>query len=217
LGGLCLFAGAGLFGFVGGTNLLWDAPPSHIAELSASDAIDFRFPSDWIEAAETTENFALASADSSQSLFDPNPAYPLVVTPLDNSPERANDGAAVTSPAANANLLLGSTPTRPAPARPLRRSNAVLSEQQLAGIKKRLNLNAEQERYWPAIAAELRKMEYKRDQKAGAHAAVDMSKVNIEGLKSAGLPLVMSFSEDQRQELKSLAHLLGLEKAVSSF
>jgi hypothetical protein len=27
----------------------------------------------------------------------------------------------------------------------------------------------------------------------------------------------MSFNDDQRRELKSLAHLLGLESAVSSF
>ena len=47
--------------------------------------------------------------------------------------------------------------------------------------------------------------------------AVDMSKVNIEGLKSAGFPLVMSFNDDQRQELKSLAHLLGLEKVLANF
>ena len=39
----------------------------------------------------------------------------------------------------------------------------------------------------------------------------------MEGLKSAGFPLIMSFNDDQRQELKSLAHLLGLESAISSF
>jgi hypothetical protein len=44
-----------------------------------------------------------------------------------------------------------------------------------------------------------------------------MSKVNMEGLKTAGFPLVMSFNDDQRRELKSLAHLLGLEGAMSSF
>ena len=46
-------------------------------------------------------------------------------------------------------------------------------------------------------------------------AAVDMSKVDVEGLKSAGFPLVMSFSDDQRRELKSLAHLLGLESVMA--
>ncbi len=48
-------------------------------------------------------------------------------------------------------------------------------------------------------------------------AAIDMSKVDVDGLKSAGFPLVMSFNDDQRRELRSLAHLLGLEKVMSGF
>ena len=95
--------------------------------------------------------------------------------------------------------------------------NAVLNDAQIAGIKKRINLTPDQERYWPAVEAELRKMEYaKRSPAGGSRAAsVDMSKVNVEGLKSAGYPLVMSFSDDQRRELRSLAHLLGLESAMA--
>ena len=95
--------------------------------------------------------------------------------------------------------------------KPKPRSNAVLNDSQLASIKRRLNLTPEQERYWPAIEAELRKMEYTRQSQGGSRtASIDMSKVNVEGLKSAGFPLVMSFSDDQRRELKSLTHLLGL-------
>ena len=41
--------------------------------------------------------------------------------------------------------------------------------------------------------------------------------VDVDGLKTAGFPLVMSFSDDQRRELKSLAHLLGLESVISGF
>jgi hypothetical protein len=60
-------------------------------------------------------------------------------------------------------------------------------------------------------------MEYAKRATAGGNraASVDMSKVNVEGLKSAGYPLVMSFSDDQRRELKSLAHLLGLESVMA--
>jgi len=60
-------------------------------------------------------------------------------------------------------------------------------------------------------------MEYSKKSAQGASrmASIDMSKVNVEGLKSAGYPLVMSFSDDQRRELKSLAHLLGLESVMA--
>jgi hypothetical protein len=102
------------------------------------------------------------------------------------------------------------------PKRPKPHSNAVLNESQLASIKRRLNLTPDQERYWPAVEAELRKMEYTRKAQDGSRtASIDMSKMNVEGLKSAGFPLVMSFSDDQRRELKSLAHLLGLESVMA--
>jgi hypothetical protein len=91
----------------------------------------------------------------------------------------------------------------------------VLNEAQIASIKRRLNLTPDQERYWPAVEAELRKMEYVKGTKGTKAAQIDMSKVNVQGLREAGFPLVMSFSSDQRRELKSLAHLLGLEGAMS--
>ena len=114
-------------------------------------------------------------------------------------------------------MALASVSAKPAVAKPAHRSNAVLNDSQIAGIKKRLNLTPDQERYWPAVEAELRKMEYhKKSTQGGSRmASVDMSKVNVEGLKSAGYPLVMSFSDDQRRELKSLAHLLGLESVMA--
>src|SRR5262249_60724909 len=70
------------------------------------------------------------------------------------------------------------------PAKP--RSNHVLNESQIASIKKRLALTPEQERYWPAVEAELRKMEYSKKPAQGGSrmASIDMSKVNVEGLKS---------------------------------
>jgi hypothetical protein len=119
-------------------------------------------------------------------------------------------------------MALASASSKPAVTHKPRRSNAVLNESQLASIKKRLNLTPDQERYWPAVEAELRKMEYTKtaDNKStqGTRmASIDTSKMDIQGLKSAGFPLVMSFNDDQRRELKSLTHLLGLESVMSGF
>jgi hypothetical protein len=184
--------------------------------MSAADTVSLRFPNDWIEAEVVSTvpmRLAFASADAALPLFDPTPVYSL--------------GTETASPAFSETLERQSTPaqlTAPVPAklavaatRSMLRSNAVLNESQIASIRKRLNLTRDQQRYWPAVEAELRKMEYKKDQKSGARTAtIDMSKVNVEGLKSAGFPLVMSFSEDQKRELKSLTHLLGLESVMST-
>jgi hypothetical protein len=189
---------------------------SDLAEMSASDSVSLRFPNDWTEAAAPAPmTLAFASADPGLALFDPTPVYPFATeTALQPSVEVPERPRMPAQPAAAA-------PAKPAVAaatRAVHRSNAVLNDSQIASIKKRLNLTRDQERYWPAVEAELRKMEYKKDQKSGTRtAAVDMSKVNVEGLKSAGFPLVMSFSDDQRRELNSLAHLLGLESVMSTF
>jgi hypothetical protein len=151
----------------------------------------------------------LASADPVMAFFNPQPTY------------AANDAdapimvEAKPKPAAAAptKVALASASAKPL-AKP--RSNAVLNDSQIAGIKRRLNLTPEQERYWPAVEAQLRKMEYSRKPQGGSRvASIDMSKVDVEGLKSAGFPLVMSFNDDQRRELRSLAHLLGLESVVA--
>jgi hypothetical protein len=127
--------------------------------------------------------------------------------------------AAEGSAAAPAKIALASASSKPAVVapKPVHRSNAVLNDSQIAGIKKRLALTPDQERYWPAVEAELRKMEYSKKSPQGGSrmASIDTSKMDVEGLKSAGFPLVMSFSDDQRRELKSLAHLLGLESVMA--
>jgi hypothetical protein len=201
--------GAG--GFVLGHNAGVGTGSSGPTELSAADIVNLRFPNDWAEPpASSRASVAYASADGSAGLLDPRPFFPLKATTLaPASLDVAGEAASPAEPLSVASIKPAATAVS------ARHSNAVLNESQIASIKRRLNLTPEQERYWPAVAAELRKMEYKRDRSQTA--AVDMSKMNVEGLKSAGYPLVMSFNDDQRRELKSLAHLLGLESVASSF
>ena len=217
---LAIIGGAGLGGLAAGFNAreaLTPEPSSTvvatIANMAPSETVNLRFPADWADAAvePVSRMLALASADSGDiSLFSPRPTYaatdadaPVMVEAMPRPrPAEAPPKVALASAAAK--------PVKP-------RSNLVLNDSQIASIKKRLNLTPEQARYWPAVEAELRKMEYnKKSASGGSHmASIDMSKVNVEGLKSAGYPLVMSFSDDQRRELKSLAHLLGLESVMA--
>jgi hypothetical protein len=201
------------------------------ADMPPSDIVNLRFPHEWLEASPAADTaprmLAFAGDDGSLTLFSPRPIYPI---PDVNAP--AAETQVAEAPVAEAKqklvgqpkIALASASSKPvvlAPkgqeARPAVRSNAVLNDSQIASIKKRLNLTPDQERYWPAVEAELRKMEYKKDKAPGTRTAqIDMTKVDVQGLKSAGFPLVMSFSDDQRRELKSLAHLLGLEGVMSS-
>jgi hypothetical protein len=195
---------------------------AHLTENSAADTVNSRFPADWDEPVRPAPAMlAFASAEHTSTLFSGGPAFPLNRAKASEPEiEEAPETTASSPPGpAPARVALASTSSKPAVVAP-RRSNAVLNDSQLASIKRRLNLTPEQERYWPAVEAQLRKMEYKRDgsgRSTGRTASIDMSKVDVQGLKSAGFPLVMSFNEDQKRELRSLAHLLGLESVISTF
>ena len=39
----------------------------------------------------------------------------------------------------------------------------------------------------------------------------------VQGLKSAAMPLIMSFNDEQKDEVRSLAHVMGLDQLASQF
>lgn len=104
------------------------------------------------------------------------------------------------------------------------RPGFMLNDAQIASIKQRLHLTADQESMWPAVEAALRNVAYARARDAhrpgaAANAAqlasADPDSVEVQGLKSAAVPLIMSFSDEQKQEVRSLAHVMGLDKLAS--
>ena len=112
-----------------------------------------------------------------------------------------------------------------APARPAAagRPGYILDDAQIASIKQRLHLTPDQERMWPAVEAALRNMAYKRSQQIAARGAarnVQTAAVDpeaVEGLKSAAVPLIMSFSSEQKDEVRSLVHVMGLDQLAAQF
>jgi hypothetical protein len=111
-----------------------------------------------------------------------------------------------------------------APVRSAHRSDAVLNDAQIASIKKRLHLTPDQEHMWPAVEASLRKLVYAkapgaargRAQASLTH-AIDPNSAELQNLKSAAVPLVLSFDDDQKRELRTLVQVMGLEKLASQF
>jgi hypothetical protein len=109
---------------------------------------------------------------------------------------------------------------RPAPQKPY----ALLSDAQIAGIKQRLRLSSDQEYYWPAVESALRAVARKihaarRADPAAAGVAgappIDPEAAEVQQLKSAAMPLLFQLREDQKQEVRTLARLIGLEKVAA--
>ena len=97
---------------------------------------------------------------------------------------------------------------------------ALLSDVQIAGIKERLRLSSDQEYYWPAVESALRAVARRihaarqTDPKATG-VPIDPDAAEVQQLKSAAMPLLFQLREDQKQEVRTLARLIGLEKVAS--
>jgi hypothetical protein len=101
------------------------------------------------------------------------------------------------------------------------KSYALLSDVQIAGIKERLKLSSSQESYWPAVEQALkamaRKLHAARQADPNATAAeLDPDSAEVQQLKSAALPLLFQLREDQKEEVRKLARIIGLEKVAAA-
>lgn len=109
----------------------------------------------------------------------------------------------------------------PAIRRVVNRPGYMLNNSQIASIKARLHLTPDQERMWPSVEVALRNMAYTRGQethgRGGAtnEAAVDPD--SVQGLKSAAVPLILSFNTEQKDEVRNIIHVMGLDQLASQF
>jgi hypothetical protein len=115
------------------------------------------------------------------------------------------------------------------PAARKKESGELFNDAQLASIKTRLKLTEYQEQYWPPVENALRAigrsmahgtparttaMGYASESRL---AQIDPDGAEVQQLKSAAFPLIMSMNDDQKQQVRNIAHVMGLERVASSF
>jgi hypothetical protein len=122
--------------------------------------------------------------------------------------------AAATAPAAEA-------PAKPkAAAKPQpQKSYSLLSDVQISGIKDRLKLSSSQEYYWPSVETALRNVARKIQANKLSNPSVqgvpiDPNCDEVQQLKSAAMPLLFQLRDDQKEEVRKLARIIGLEKVA---
>jgi hypothetical protein len=103
------------------------------------------------------------------------------------------------------------------------KSYALLSDGQIAGIKERLKLSSSQESYWPAVETALRAVAHKihasrqgNPNAAGTPPQIDPDSEEVQQLKSAAMPLLFQLREDQKEEVRKLARIIGLDKVAAA-
>jgi hypothetical protein len=198
-----------------GLCLVWCAPPGKGAEMSPAQTVAYRFPANWGSLGQRLPTVA------GQAAGGPRAVASLIAssTPV-TLPERANayadpsaDGAAEGKRAS-----VASGEDRAGKPHPAKSTNSVFNDAQIASIKARLRLTPEQERYWPVVEAALRNITYGKD---GSHkgklATVDPNSPAVQQLKTAAMPLLVSFSDEQKNQVRLLARLMGLEQVAQAF
>ena len=234
---------AGFAGYVIGG---WNGSVPRSPALSAAQSVALRFPQDLDEASPVTVAFATTAnaavrANTQLALFSPQPMMPSAPQAA------AQPAATLQLPMPQATMQMASAEQTvaalPQPAPAAKRPNAVkpvaaavhnrddraaglmLNDAQIASIKTRLHLTPDQEQMWPAVEAALRNIAYTRSREARRHstpantqvASADADAVDVRDLKSAAIPLIMSFNSEQKDEVRNIAHVMGLDQLATQF
>lgn len=182
------------------------SPATH--EQMPTAAIALRFPGEW-----HGQTASAATGDN-----DPPQTMAYAAAPA----QQAASGFQLASVDRAAEPDPVPTPMPKRIARPEKPKPPVLfNDAQLASIKTRLRLTRDQEQYWPQVEQALRaiswKMATQQNSRGRQLATIDPNSPEVAKLKSAAFPLIMSMREDQKQEVRQLAHTMGLKQVASMF
>lgn len=143
-------------------------------------------------------------------------------TPSDFPMPKSGSSASVNeAPAtAEAPAVIEARPKPKAVAKPQpQKTYSLLSDVQIAGIRDRLKLSSSQEYYWPSVESALRNVARKISANKlsnpnGPNVQIDPNCDEVQQLKSAAMPLLFQLRDDQKEEVRKLARIIGLEKVA---
>jgi hypothetical protein len=158
------------------------------------------------------------------------PADKLSQMPVLTEPLRQAFASATPSdfamPKSGVSANVNEAPAADAPAKPKvvakpqpQKSYSLLSDVQIAGIRDRLKLSSSQEYYWPSVETALRNVVRKisANKLSNPNAPgvpIDPNCDEVQQLKSAAMPLLFQLRDDQKEEVRKLARIIGLEKVA---
>ncbi|WP_426613354.1 hypothetical protein [Bradyrhizobium sp. McL0616] len=136
-------------------------------------------------------------------------------TPSDFPMSKASVNEAPEAPAAVEAPAKTKVAAKPQP----QKSYSLLSDVQIAGIRDRLKLSSSQEYYWPSVETALRNVvrkisANKLSNPNGPSVPIDPNCDEVQQLKSAAMPLLFQLRDDQKEEVRKLARIIGLEQVA---
>jgi hypothetical protein len=139
-------------------------------------------------------------------------------TPADFPPAKANVNEAPGPAETTASIEPAPKPKPVAKPQP-QKTYSLLSDVQIAGIRDRLKLSSSQEYYWPSVESALRNVvkkisANKLSNPNGPNVQIDPNCDEVQQLKSAAMPLLFQLRDDQKEEVRKLARIIGLEQVA---
>ena len=204
-----------------------DAPPA--APLLIARSEPTTVPVEPSHPSFQTDTGALAppplSPQRNMSPSESEPSgVPRAIIPAPSRPAPPAPGLSVAPaalpPAAAPNIAPPAPPraAAPKPRPPLdHRYDGVLTVAEINRIKASLRLSPDQEPYWPPVAAILRELgrQQMAQVQAGQKPDFNMSGEMTQRFYSAASPLLQSLREDQKEEVRKRARMMGLENFAS--
>lgn len=142
-------------------------------------------------------------------------------TPSDFPMSKSTSSASVNgAPAAEPPAAVEAPPKPKVVAKPQpQKTYSLLSDVQIAGIRDRLKLSSSQEYYWPSVESALRNVARKISANKlsnphGPNVQIDPNCDEVQQLKSAAMPLLFQLRDDQKEEVRKLARIIGLEQVA---
>jgi hypothetical protein len=167
-------------------------------------------------------SFMLASAPQGADLerfFDTvMSAQPILPTTAYDQPT-TSEAAAAAPKKPQAVAAIAAAPEKPKrPAAPPETSN-MLDDGAIAGLKTRLRLTEDQLGYWPAVESALREvartqLRHSKKQMQTGKVNIDVNSPEVQKLIWAATPLIMRLRADQKNEVRKLARIMGLEQVA---
>jgi hypothetical protein len=230
-GWILLAAGVGYL--VGSWNASVVRGPGPAGLQTAAQTVALRFPQDLSDALVVEVSASQQEAPVATPLGDPQLALfaptPIILHPQVSqapvqmaSADPAAATASVPAPAPKPVQPVIAVKPHPAPAPHVaNRPGYMLDDAQIVSIKQRLHLTADQERMWPAVEVALRNIAFAKTRSAHQPGvqpgSIDPNSTEVQDLKSAAIPLLMSFSDQQKDEVRSLIHVMGVDQLATQF
>jgi hypothetical protein len=209
LKGLAVVAAAGVASFF----LVWHADLAPKREGTPNDIIASRFPAEWgAKVPLSVAAFALANAKKPEILANTS-ALDWLSSPLVFDQARLGLASLPPYMTPNPRLPAGADVVIPRP-RPDQEAT-LFTEGQIASIKERLRLSPDQEKMWPAVEAALRAIAWRGSSEKLSHKTATLDPKSLEKMTTVLGPFLKKLRADQKDELRTIAHVMGLEQLAS--